>query len=332
MFERCTFVTLIFRAKSPGPFLVNFISVTQRGGATKGRKQMRANASKRRQTRTNASKRRGENAKQTQANASKRGQTQTKGLHPPLWRFFTPPFAIPLFYSFFVHFSLSCLIRLEALGRLQSLSVIFSQFQSILVSFNQIKQDNNVGFFTGKKVGQNNTKLARPSVVPWLTLRAQRLKKLEIALWDWNFQASHPPNPYFVWGVLKREFWRSGLNFSNEIEFFKRDWNSQSRWAILIFFNLWTLRGCFEKSKNSPTLREESLSDTFQIWTPSWHFKFSRFRAPITPVRDCKTQLRASSNTYEVFFCLRHGEIDAFSEVPNFKAKFCPKKLEGQRR
>ena len=65
------------------------------GGATKGGvskcEQTQANASKRRQTRTNASKRRG-------ANASKREQTWTnanKRLHPPLLRFFTPPFAIP---------------------------------------------------------------------------------------------------------------------------------------------------------------------------------------------------------------------------------------------
>ena len=72
------------------------ISVTQRGGATKGgRKQMRANANKCRQTSTNASKRRGENAskrKQTQANANKRKQTLT----PPFIVVFYTPFAIPL--------------------------------------------------------------------------------------------------------------------------------------------------------------------------------------------------------------------------------------------
>ena len=71
-----------------------FQSVPRRGGRSKGgRKQMRANANKRRQMLTNASKRRGENA-------SKREQTWTnanKRLHPPLLRFFTPPFAIPLF-------------------------------------------------------------------------------------------------------------------------------------------------------------------------------------------------------------------------------------------
>ena len=70
------------------------------GGATKGgRKQMRANANKRRQTLTNASKRKQtqrRKRKQTQANASKHGQTQTNAYTPPLLRFFTPPFAIPL--------------------------------------------------------------------------------------------------------------------------------------------------------------------------------------------------------------------------------------------
>ena len=34
--------------------------------------------------------------KQTQANPSKRAQTQTNASTPPLLRFFTPPFAIPL--------------------------------------------------------------------------------------------------------------------------------------------------------------------------------------------------------------------------------------------
>ena len=53
------------RCESPGHLS---ISVTQRGAQQRGRKQMRANASKRRQTRTNASKCRG-------ANASKREQT-----------------------------------------------------------------------------------------------------------------------------------------------------------------------------------------------------------------------------------------------------------------
>ena len=66
------------------------------GGATKGGvskcEQTQANADKRGQTQANAEA-------QTQANASKREQTWTsanKRLHPPLLRFFTPPFAIPL--------------------------------------------------------------------------------------------------------------------------------------------------------------------------------------------------------------------------------------------
>ena len=66
------------------------------GGATKGGvskcEQTQANADKRGQTQANAEA-------QTQANAGKREQTWTnanKRLHPPLLRFFTPPFAIPL--------------------------------------------------------------------------------------------------------------------------------------------------------------------------------------------------------------------------------------------
>ena len=74
-------------------FICCLISVSRRGGRNKGgHKQIRANASERRQTRTNAEA-------QTQANASKREQTWTnadKCLHPPLLRFFTPPFAILL--------------------------------------------------------------------------------------------------------------------------------------------------------------------------------------------------------------------------------------------
>ena len=64
------------------------------GGATKGGgskcEQTQANADKRGQTQANAEAK-------TQANASKREQTWTnanKRLHPPLLRFFTPPFAI----------------------------------------------------------------------------------------------------------------------------------------------------------------------------------------------------------------------------------------------
>ena len=66
------------------------------GGATKGGvskcEQTQAKADKRGQAQANAEAK-------TQANASKREQTRTnanKRLHPPLLRFFTPPFAIPL--------------------------------------------------------------------------------------------------------------------------------------------------------------------------------------------------------------------------------------------
>ena len=74
-----------------------FLQCHAEGGATKGGvskcEQTQANADKRGQTQANAEAK-------TQANASKREQTWTnanKRLHPPLLRFFTPPFAIPLF-------------------------------------------------------------------------------------------------------------------------------------------------------------------------------------------------------------------------------------------
>ena len=63
--------------------------------------------------------------------------------------------------------------------------------------------------------------------------KIEKFQDLEIFKWDWKFQASHPPQPYFCW-----EFWRSRLKFSIEIEIFKRDWKFQSG---MIFFNLWAL-------------------------------------------------------------------------------------------
>ena len=73
------------------------------------------------------------------------------------------------------------------------------------------------------------------------TLRAQRLKKIKIALQDWNFQSrlkisSEPPSkPLFFVGKISSGDW----TFSIEIEVFKRDWKFQAR---LKFFNLWALR------------------------------------------------------------------------------------------
>ena len=74
-----------------------------------------------------------------------------------------------------------------------------------------------------------------------IPLRAQRLKNsrspsgIEIFNRDWNFQASHPPNPYVLWGILKVRDWKfqARLEFSIEIENSNRDW---------FFFNLWALR------------------------------------------------------------------------------------------
>ena len=95
---------------------------------------------------------------------------------------------------------------------------------------------------------------------------------------DWNFQASHPANPYFCCG----EFWRSGLKFSQsrlkifnpdlqkspqknrgllggsleifnlDWNFHKRDWKFQSRRAIFNFFNLWALRDWFPRNLLHP--------------------------------------------------------------------------------
>ena len=62
----------------------------------------------------------------------------------------------------------------------------------------------------------------------------EKIQDLETFKRDWNFQASHPQNPYFSWWILKVE-----------IENFNRDWKFQARLKIqarLKFFNLWALR------------------------------------------------------------------------------------------
>ena len=77
-----------------------------------------------------------------------------------------------------------------------------------------------------------------------LALRAQRLKKLKIALRDWNFQArmkisipDRPPNPFFYCGNSGRQDWKFQdvkiEVFKRKLETFKRD---------CFFFNFWALR------------------------------------------------------------------------------------------
>ena len=59
--------------------------------------------------------------------------------------------------------------------------------------------------------------------------KIEKNQDLDIFKRDWKFQASHPPNPYFLRGILKAG-----------IEIFKRDWKFQAR---LIFFKIRALRG-----------------------------------------------------------------------------------------
>ena len=70
-----------------------------------------------------------------------------------------------------------------------------------------------------------------------ITQRAQRSKKFEISSEienferDWNFRASHPPRPYFLWG-----------NRDVEIEILDRDQKFRSRSKILIAIKFfWSL-------------------------------------------------------------------------------------------
>ena len=58
-----------------------------------------------------------------------------------------------------------------------------------------------------------------------LLIRAQRLKN-SIFKRDWNFQASHPPNPYLCGNSEFRDWhFQARLKFWSETEHFKRDWN-----------------------------------------------------------------------------------------------------------
>ena len=51
--------------------------------------------------------------------------------------------------------------------------------------------------------------------------KIEKIQDLEIFERDWTFQASHPPNPYFLCAILKVG-----------IEIFNRDWNFQARLKI----------------------------------------------------------------------------------------------------
>ena len=66
----------------------------------------------------------------------------------------------------------------------------------------------------------------------YISLKAQRLKKIKIALWDWNFQARLKissellAKPLFLWRNLTGQDWKfqARLKFSIETENFNRDW------------------------------------------------------------------------------------------------------------
>ena len=66
------------------------------------------------------------------------------------------------------------------------------------------------------------------------------LPGLKISDRDWKFQASHPANPYFLWGILKV---RIEKEFQSMIRMFFRS----SSWNFQIddpnFFNLWAQNG-----------------------------------------------------------------------------------------
>ena len=75
---------------------------------------------------------------------------------------------------------------------------------------------------------KSQTCFSQTSATPWKERKwVQKSTTLEILKRAWNFQASHPPNPYFLWGILevRIEKIQERLKFSSEIENFKRSWN-----------------------------------------------------------------------------------------------------------
>ena len=83
------------------------------------------------------------------------------------------------------------------------------------------------------------------------TLRAQRLKKINL---DLNFQSRLKISislEIFNPGPSQFPTKKRGL-VGGSLEDFNLDWKFQSRRAILIFFNLWALRGPFPKKVGNP--------------------------------------------------------------------------------
>ena len=117
----------------------------------------------------------------------------------------------------------------------------FSGFQSWGPKFVKNLSKNWESILSGQ-ICQNSDKLLT-------TLRAQRLKKiqdLEISKRDWKVQASHPPNPYFLWEILEVG-----------IENFNRDWNLQARLKISsenLKFSSVQARLIFFQDSGPPTL------------------------------------------------------------------------------
>ena len=99
-----------------------------------------------------------------------------------------------------------------------------------------------------------------------------KIKKFEISIEienfdrEWNFRASHPPRPYFLWG-----------NRDIEIQIFELDQKFRSRLKISIEINFfcWSLGplGLLAADNNQGTLRRTYII----AWRPAINFKFPSF-------------------------------------------------------
>ena len=137
----------------------------------------------------------------------------------------------------------------------------------------------------------------------------EKIQDLEIFKRDWNFQASHPPTPYFLWGILKVE-----------IENFKRDWNFQAR---LNFFKIWALRVCSLSRKDRKQLRSAHANENQRL---------CRYGAQFVPVclSPYITRDFPESEDWVTNFCayceLQCEECGGSPlQTPNFQSSWCMK-------
>ena len=117
------------------------------------------------------------------------------------------------------------------------LQLAWGTYRSQKCAINSLRTRTSGGLLGWVSRGSHQNIHVRISPLFHVSQRAQRSKKFEISIGienferEWNFRASHPPRPYFLWG-----------NRDVEIEIFERDqkFRSRSNFSIGIKF-FWSL-------------------------------------------------------------------------------------------